>query len=298
MNQVRRSAVFIRRGAAALAAVLVICAFSFAGCKSKPTAESLLKKAESKEQSNLTMDNDSVISIFLDDDSMDFHYKSDIRQTGTFWTEGSKLHAKITTKTKEALGEETKESSQDTEMYIIPNDINDRVYLTVDGEKWTYYDQDHDDSVIYSIPEIYDDDIRWTLAEATEKVDGRDAYVLTADMAVTDELLDSSLGNLTESMAEVFTKIDKSKMSVSAKIWIDAAKDGGLLKAEFDWGDSFSADMFAGTTLEGFSAKVSDTYYNISFDGTEVELPDEILKNAAEADLTEDLDAIIGGDED
>ena len=52
------------------------------------------------------------------------------------------------------------------------------------------------------------------------------------------------MNDFSDAMMDVIRTIDLDSMKVDAKIWISAKADGGLLRAEYDWNDSFSADRF------------------------------------------------------
>lgn len=283
----------MKKAEIALAAgiLLISGALTVVGCDSKPTAAGLIKKAKSMESDNMAMDMESEMNLSLVDDSIEFNYNSKINQSTSIKIEGNKIWAKTNTSNTEVLDSDTQENSQLSEMYIIPDGEKERVYVTIDNSDWMYYDQPYEETSYYSLPEIYDEGVEWTLSEEKVEVDGVEAYLLTGNLPVTESLLEDSLGDLSDTMAEAFKKLDLSQMKVSAKVWIGADKKVGLVRAEYDWGDSFAEEKFADTDLSGFSATLVEKYYHISFNDTKVEVPADVLSKAVEADLDSEYDA-------
>jgi hypothetical protein len=274
------------------------CVISLTGCGSKKvTTQSLLKKAEAKESENVSMDIESDMTLSLEDMAMNFHYTRTIDAKSTVQMDGVNIYAQIAMANVETLDGDTHDVTQNTKMYIVPNGAKERVYISVDESGWMFYEQDHEDVSYYSLPEIYKSDVQWTLAESTEVIDGQEAYVLTASLPVNDEMLQGSLNDFSDAMMDVIRTIDIGSMRVDAKVWISADADGGLLRAEYDWNDSFSAERFIGTDLEGFSATLKEVYTNISYGNVKIEVPEYVISSAEVADLAEDYDIAIAEDE-
>ena len=273
------------------------CILSLVGCGSKKvTAQSLLKKAEAKESENVSMDIESDMTLSLEDESMNFHYTRQIEEKSTVQTDGTNMYAQISMGNIEELDGDTQYVTQNTKMYIVPNGAVERVYISVDSSGWMFYEQEHEEASYYSLPEIYQGGVEWTLAENTEDIDGETAYVLTAQIPVSNEMLQGSLTDFSDAMMDVIRSVDLGTMRVDAKIWISAKADGGLLRAEYDWNDSFGAERFIGTDLQGFSATLKEVYSNISYGDVKIEVPEDVISGAEVADLVEDYDISISED--
>ena len=230
--------------AIALVAALLFFAISFSGCNSKPTAESLIKKASSKDESNMSMDMDMDTSY-----SAPYGFGQRVRISGPYWLDDLKTHSELLMETEYIpSGDSTitwfdtseGKKSQEIEMYGIIDNDKMRTYVTPDGDSWYFSDQEYDSEANKnSFGYLYFDGIEWSLAEETENIDGHEAYVLTANIPFYEQMFNSTYSSLSGSTEEILNMIDPSKISVDTKIWIDAAKDGGLLRAELDFGDSF-----------------------------------------------------------
>lgn len=281
----------------AFAAVSVL-AIGLTGCGSKPTAQSLASKASSNLENveSLSMEENLVFDGDISSEGMTVNMGMEMDLTLDMIQSPMKGHL-LGEVSLSMLGEEY---STSVETYVEESDDKLVTYTSADEGDWEMSEEDLDendltsfvDGSIYSA--IADGDIEAELAEETEVVNDKDAYVLTFTLEgeQLEEVMNDSFAQLSET--DVLPE-DTDWDTVSADSTLYLYKESGLpARLEMDCkdlGQAMMASMMGAEEMEDVTIEVNqfDITVNIpQYDNVvDFDIPEE-AKGASDADSTEE----------
>lgn len=268
-----------------LVSVMLLSAVVFGGCgKKEVTAESLVKEVNENMEKvkSYTGDMDMKMSMNVSSQGVAMDMDMDMGMQGTieYTAEPEIVHMKGTMDVS-LLG-----LSMDMDMYSQVEDDKATVYMCMMNE-WMKSETGIDESSIQDMYAIAEDGKDMTLAEETEKIGDREAYVLTS--TITGEEFQEIMGVM-ENMTEGVGDMDWSNMqaNVTMKIYKDTILPASVSIEMSDSGEGIESE---GVTVKFNNLSVVMNY--VDFDSVDsIEIPEEAL-----AAKSVDSENILGEEE-
>ena len=280
-----------------LTVLLALTSVLFSGCGKKVTAEELMKevKANMEKVTSMSMDIDADISMGIKQSGVGL----DLDVTMSMKTEQTKdpEAAHMTgTVSMSLLG-----MNVDMESYSVVENGKTAVYTNTAGE-WTRTESElPDENSLNEISEMFSQNEEYKLQDKTEKLDGKEVYVLNT--TISGEYMESIMGQMNSAANSGVDGADWSGVKIDSVIKIDAEKK---LPVEMilDCGDSMSELMKNAMGASGSSdaeISVNEFVMTITFgrfnEIDEIKVPEE-AKAAAVTDGGEEdggLESFLNG---
>lgn len=266
-----------------LVSVMLLLAVVFGGCgKKEVTAESLVKEVNENMEKVKSYTGDMDMKMSMNVSSQGVAMDMDMGMQGTieYTAEPEIVHMKGTMDVS-LLG-----LSMDMDMYSQVEDDKATVYMCMMNE-WMKSETGIDESSIQDMYAIAEDGKDMTLAEETEKIGDREAYVLTS--TITGEEFQEIMGVM-ENMTEGVGDMDWSNMqaNVTMKIYKDTILPASVSIEMSDSGEGIESE---GVTVKFNNLSVVMNY--VDFDSVDsIEIPEEAL-----AAKSVDSENILGEEE-
>ena len=266
-----------------LVSVMLLSAVVFGGCgKKEVTAESLVKEVNENMEKVKSYTGDMDMKMSMNVSSQGVAMDMDMGMQGTieYTAEPEIVHMKGTMDVS-LLG-----LSMDIDMYSQVEDDKATVYMCMMNE-WMKSETGIDESSIQDMYAIAEDGKDMTLAEETEKIGDREAYVLTS--TITGEEFQEIMGVM-ENMTEGVGDMDWSNMqaNVTMKIYKDTILPASVSIEMSDSGEGIESE---GVTVKFNNLSVVMNY--VDFDSVDsIEIPEEAL-----AAKSVDSENILGEEE-
>lgn len=266
-----------------LVSVMLLSAVVFGGCgKKEVTAESLVKEVNENMEKVKSYTGDMDMKMSMNVSSQGVAMDMDMGMQGTieYTAEPEIVHMKGTMDVS-LLG-----LSMDMDMYSQVEDDKATVYMCMMNE-WMKSETGIDESSIQDMYAIAEDGKDMTLAEETEKIGDREAYVLTS--TITGEEFQEIMGVM-ENMTEGVGDMDWSNMqaNVTMKIYKDTILPASVSIEMSDSGEGIESE---GVTVKFNNLSVVMNY--VDFDSVDsIEIPEEAL-----AAKSVDSENILGEEE-
>lgn len=278
MNR-KRSLLIVLTGSLILSGLL-------AGCGKKETAESLIKAIQGNYEQTKSVEGEFGFEMNLGVEESGVSMNMDLGAQGQFQT----INAPAAMHIDGNMNVDFMGMKMDFEMYSTGTDGKTEFYLNM-ADQWTKYEEENTDNTEKA--ETQDIDFAnmfvsgLVLADKTEKLDGKEVYVMTGKL--NGEALEKQLASVKETMGEGYEKLDLTNMDIPVvfKVYKETKMPAYL---ELDMG-SFMASFFQAMSGEEQGNISTDTClvtvtfkkYN-SVDA--IEVPQE-ARDAAEQNLSD-----------
>ena len=276
-----------------LCMVLLLTAV-LSGCGKRITAESLMEEvnANTKNLKSISADMKLEMGMALKTSGMSM----ELDVTGDFEMETtSEPNA---SHTKGTISMSLMGLSMDMESYMAEENGKAVTYTNSMGEWIKTETEIPDDSQINSIESIFDSKSGFILNDKTEKVHGKEDYVLTSK--ISGDMMNALMGSMSESMDDMSGELDWSKFNADITLKVD--KDTKMpveifmdcSKGMSEFFESAASDSDEEMQINNYTLTITFTGFN---DVEKIVVPEE-AKTAEETDDTENgLEDFLGGEE-
>ncbi len=277
-----------------LAALLLFMAV-LSGCGGKKvTAEELIaettKKMENVESMDMNIKMDISMGVKQSGVSMDLDIGADIDMQATEEPEASYMSGTLT---MSMMG-----LSVDMESYSVIEDGKAVTYSGTGGE-WTREETEVPEDEVTNMMDVFKEGMEYELQPKTEKVDGKEVYVLTGQVA--GDLMNDMVGAMADSLGDTVGDIDWSSFKADITMKIDKSTKEPV-EMIFDCSEGISKVMDSAMASAGADGSVSiskyvvTATYNSFNDVDEIVVPDEVKEAAVSSGGDDSLDSFLDGD--
>lgn len=271
-----------------LVGLLILTVIMLGGCsskKEKPTADSILEQVSANMEKVKSVSGDFALDMAMKISesgmsmSLDFGMDCDLEVT----KEPEQAMHMLGQMKVSLLG-----LSMDVEMYTHTEGDKNVTYAKI-GNEWTKSEEPAEDGQeggIENMLDLLDADSGFVLQEKTEKVNDRDAYVLTAQISGSQiDSLVEDLGDITDELGDM--NLADMNIDVTLKVYKDDMLPASVSMALTDIAAAEEDDI--SVEIDSMSVTVNFTEYDSI---ARIEIPEDVLKTSVE-DTDDFIDDII-----